>query len=204
MRALRLAGYAIAAAVILVLALGGSVYCCAGYLLAWVEPGDVFGPEWRLAQARSSLLKPDDEYQRWVHLGPIAVWTVDSGDLLAANAMANELLELAPRYRKDWNYGNAIQDVNIVRGRIALRLGNKEAAKGFLREAGRTPGSPQLNTFGPNLILARELLEAGEREAVLEYFDLIDRFWKGSAGAPTAWRHQIAMGRVPAFAMNIH
>ena len=166
-------------------------------------PANFIGPEWRLEQALKGFTKPTDEYQRWVHLGRIAVWTVDSGDLAAANAMANELIEMAPRYTRDWNYGNVIQDVNLVRGRIALRLGNRAAAVGFLHEAGRTRGSPQLDTFGPNMILARELLEAGEREEVLKYFDEIERFWTMPQGATTAWRQQVALGLVPSFGANI-
>jgi len=31
-----------------------------------------------------------------------------------------ELERLAPKYRKDWNYGNAVQDFNLVLGRLAL------------------------------------------------------------------------------------
>jgi hypothetical protein len=48
-------------------------------------------------------------------------------------------------------YGNAIQDGNIVLCRIALLDGKVEAAKVSLKEAGKTPGSPQLGSFGPNM-----------------------------------------------------
>ena len=192
------------AAVLGIGSVAGAFYFFGGYLFAWLVPGDVVSPAWQLQQAQKHFTKPNDEQERWNHLGPIAVWTVDTGDLATANAMANELMEMAPRCRNNWNYGNVIQDVNIVRGRIALRIGNKAAAVAFLREAGRTPGSPQLNSFGPNMILARELLQAGEREAVLEYFNDIERFWKLSNGATTAWRQQVALGLVPSFGANIH
>ena len=66
----------------------------------------------------------------------------------------------------------------MVFGRIALKNGKKDEAKQRLLEAGKSPGSPQMNSFGPNMSLARDLLEKGERETVLQYFDLCRKFWK--------------------------
>jgi len=54
-------------------------------------------------------------------------------------------------------------------GRSALHGGHLEGARSCLLAAGHTPGSPQLNSFGPSMSFAREMLEAGEREPVLEY-----------------------------------
>ena len=81
---------------------------------------------------------------------------------------------------KDWNYGNVIHDANLILGRVALKKGNIEKAKYYLLEAGKTPGSPQLNSFGPSFILARELLEKGGKSTVLEYLDLVSKFWANS------------------------
>lgn len=203
MLVLKLLAATLAATVLGIGSLAGAFYFFGGYVFAWALPSNFLSPEWRLQDVSKRLTKPHDEYQRWVHLGKIAIWTVDAGDLATANAMANELMELAPRYQRDWNYGNVIHDVNIVRGRIALRMGNKAAAVGFLRDAGGTRGSPQLDTYGPNMILARELLEAGEREAVLDYFTQVERFWVMPRGATTAWRQQVALGLVPSFGANI-
>ena len=41
--------------------------------------------------------------------------------------------------------------------------GDSLAAGKYLVEAAHTPGSPQLNSFGPNVTLAKELLEMGLR-----------------------------------------
>ena len=43
--------------------------------------------------------------------------------------------------------------------------------------SGKTPGSPQLNSFGPDFMLDRELLEKGERAAVLAHLELVGKFW---------------------------
>jgi hypothetical protein len=47
--------------------------------------------------------------------------------------------------------------------------GDIEEAKKQLLLAGKTPSSPQLNSFGPNMILAKELLDKGEKDTVLHY-----------------------------------
>ena len=45
-------------------------------------------------------------------------------------------------------------------------------ANAYLLAVGRTPGSPQLNSFGPNMALAAELLQKEVRDTVLQYFEL--------------------------------
>jgi hypothetical protein len=59
---------------------------------------------------------------------------------------AQELMTLAEKFRRNWNYGNAIQDGNLVFGRIAVKEGRLDEAKEFLRKAGKLPD------FGANLI----------------------------------------------------
>ena len=73
--------------------------------------------------------------------------------------------------KKSWNYGNKIYKHHTSLGRTALRKGNIEEAKMHLHAAGSTPGSPQLNSYGPNFVLARELAEQGEYDAVIAFLD---------------------------------
>lgn len=112
----------------------------------------------------------------------------------------------------NWNYGNIIHDANQILGRCALREGKLADAKAYLLKAGATPGSPQLNSFGPQMQLARELLEKGEKEAVLQYLDLVARFWanpneRTEANSKSiarehlnqleAWKRQVRAGKAP-------
>jgi hypothetical protein len=60
--------------------------------------------------------------------------------------------------------------------------------------AGKTPGSPQLNSFGPDRDLARALLERGERAAVLAYLADCARFWTGNEALLEGWRTAIEQG----------
>jgi hypothetical protein len=68
-------------------------------------------------------------------------------------------------------------------------------------KAGATPGSPQLDQFGPNFSLARDLLAAGSRDVVVKYCDEVAKFW----GDPrlARWRTAIVAGQTPDFGDNL-
>ena len=157
----------------------------------------------KLTEAREKLSKAQKQYDRWTALCNFAFWSVDAGSLNEAREAAEELLVLADKYKTDWNYGNALHKANLTLGRIELRQGNREKAKEHLLAAGRTPGSPQLDSFGPNMTLAKELLEAGDTDVVLQYFDLCQVFWKGDIGWLHVWRALINEGRKPNFALGL-
>ena len=70
-----------------------------------------------------------------------------------------------------WNQGNRTHWGHLTLGRIAFAEGNIEEAKHRLIAAAMIQGSPQLNSFGPDMTLAEELLEAGEKDVVLKYFE---------------------------------
>ncbi len=113
------------------------------------------------------------------------------------------MLTLAQKFQKDWNYGNAIQDGNLVLGRIALKEGKVDEARQRLLEAGKSRGSPQMNSFGPNMSLARDLLEKGERETVLQYFDLCRKFWEMGQSKLDRWTEDVKADRMPEFGANL-
>jgi len=156
-----------------------------------------------LVKAGAELQNAKTQYERWVALGNVALWNVDAGALDQAQVYAQELLAQSENFRNDWNYGNAIHKANLALGRVELRKGNRAGAKEYLLAAGKTPGSPQLDSFGPNMTLAKELLEAGEREAVLEYFRLCGEFWKADLGSLVNWRQLVEKGRIPNFGPNL-
>ena len=107
-------------------------------------------------------------YPRFLGLRAAADRALNQDNLDDADRLARELLDVAAAFSKDWYHGNAIHHGNLIQGRAALKRGDTQAAGDFLRAAGETPGSPQLNSFGPNMLLAKELLEAGEQEAAPE------------------------------------
>lgn len=120
-----------------------------------------------------------------------------ANDLNTAHKLATEYLELANAYRCNWNYGNAIHDANSYLGLMSLRNGNIDAAVGFLRDAGKSPGSPQLDSFGPDFELANQLLQQGQTEAVKSYLKDVQKFWKSDNGAVAGWLASIDNGDKP-------
>ena len=111
-----------------------------------------------------------------------------------ARQWASAILE---NNRPGWNYGNNVHHGNIALGKIALAQGEVQAAASHLLLAGDTPGSPQLNSFGPDTELARKLLEEGEDEAVLQYLDQCAKFWKSGQERLKAWTAIVRAGEIP-------
>ena len=141
--------------------------------------------------------------------------TLDAGLALAyveSGTRTKEILTiaealLASNTVTNWNYGNLIYDMHTLLGRIALRGGDVAGAKRQLAASGKTPGSPQLNSFGPDFVLARELLQKGEQTAVTEHLDNIAVFWANPDASSSsakehqkriaAWKETIRAGQTP-------
>jgi tetratricopeptide (TPR) repeat protein len=125
---------------------------------------------------------------------------------LAANKpqKAKEYAEkMLSQKSSSWNYGNNIHHGNIILGRIALTLDDLEEAKRRLIKAGKTPGSPQLNSFGPSMALAKELLQKGEKDVVLKYFELCSKFWKSGKDRLLKWSVVVKDGKIPDFGKTL-
>jgi tetratricopeptide (TPR) repeat protein len=142
--------------------------------------------------------------ERFYNLDDLGKAALAAGEYDKARRYAGELLAAAPRFPKNWNYGNALHLGNLVLGRLALRDGKLKEAEAFLAASAETPGSPQLDSFGPNMALAKELLEKGRRRAVLDYFSACRRFWKHDGGLLDEWSREVKDGKVPDFGGNLN
>ncbi len=116
---------------------------------------------------------------------------------------AKQSLAEAVSYPDDWNHGNAVHHGNSVLGLCALQQGDAELAAEFLIKAGKTPGSPQLDSFAPNMLLAKALLEKGGKDVALEYFGLCRKFWEMGADRLDRWTKDVNAGNVPEFGGNL-
>jgi len=171
--------------------------------VASLQGCNAFFPGDRYQQAIKELTNAKTDEDRFYALDGAAKESFQSGHTEDARKFAKELLEMSSRFKTDWNYGNAIQDGNLVLGRIAVKEGRIDEAKKFLIEAGKSKGSPQMDTFGPNMSLAKDLLEKGERETVLEYFELCRKFWEMHRGRLDEWAAQVKQKQVPDFGPNL-
>jgi hypothetical protein len=135
------------------------------------------------------------------HLARSASRTCDANRIAGTEHLARELLQRFSGLTYDWNHGNAIHYANLALGRVALRRGDTEQAKTHLLRAGGTPGSPQLGDYGPDMTLARELLERGEAATVLRYLSLCSRFWRNERRncVLSDWTAAVESGQIPDF-----
>ena len=108
-----------------------------------------------------------------------------------AHLMLDDDSQGSEHYWYNVHYGN------ITLGKIALAEGDVQRAASYLLLAGTTAGSVKLNVRGPDTELAQELLERGERESVLQYFDLCAHFWESGRERLVEWAALVRAGSVP-------
>jgi hypothetical protein len=136
-----------------------------------------------------------DERERLRQLPRLAEAAFEAGDYSKAHAYASELLSKADSGHK----GLAVFYGNQVLGRLALAEGDVERANGLLLASAETTGSPTLCSFGPSMVLARELLRRGERDVVLRYLERCSSFWAYGAEWLARWASTIERGETPDF-----
>jgi hypothetical protein len=181
------------------------------YITPFVLCGFLFGcerggpttPQSRLTSGVDKLANAKTAEARFYALGHAAKESFVVGNTNDASKYAQELMTLLPKFPGNWNYGNAVQDSNLVLGRIAVKEGRIEDAKQYLLAAGNSPGSPQMDSFGPNVSLAKDLLEKGERAVVIEYFELCRKFWRMHPEQLDHWSQEVKAGKIPEFGPNL-
>jgi len=117
-----------------------------------------------------------------------------------ARGFATDLLKLVgdPPDTRD---GNAFHDGHVVLGRLTLKDGDIQQAKAHLLQAGRARGGGMLTSFGPNMSLAKELADRGERETVIRYLELCRSFWH--TPQLDQWIVTLMEGKTPNFGANL-
>lgn len=152
-------------------------------------------------ESQKSFSKEDAE--KFYQLTKMAPKALEMGETEKAKSYAELLLKNAENFQGNWNFGNAVHVANLVLGLIALDENKMDEAKNFLLEAGKTPGSPPLNSFGPNMLLAKELLEKEEFETVSQYLELVGVFWKNHDDDLAAWKEAVKNKQIPNFGPNL-
>lgn len=180
-----------------------AVLLLAGVLAGCEKAPKAAIPADRYAAALQDLQKAKNPDERFAYLNPAIKEAVNAGKDAEAMAFIEEQAGLLPQYKENWNYGNAVQDINQGLGRLALREGRAGDAETYLLKSAGHEGSPQLGSYGPNMRLAQELLEKGRKDAVLKYFELCAKFWKNDNGRLKWWAEEVRAGKRPDFGANL-
>ncbi|HEY5914197.1 MAG TPA: hypothetical protein VJA21_26720 [Verrucomicrobiae bacterium] len=172
-------------------------------------------PEWKgmeahatnqYAQEMKALAGATNEYVRFLNLDRAAKISLAVGRTEEARQFARDMLVLDDKYSRgdpEKANGDAVHDGHLVLGLIASDEGQVEEAKRHLLAAGKSRGSPVLGSFGPNMSLAKELLEKGEQETVLQYLESCRKFWGSGSEKLDEWTKDIQAGRIPNFGGNL-
>ena len=99
----------------------------------------------------------------------------------------------------DPDYGNAVYNGNLILSQSALDRNDIPGAKRYLLEAAASPGARIIELSGLDTSVARTLLQRGERDTVLEYFNRGRNLWPQGGQLITRWETIIRAGRMPNF-----
>ena len=152
----------------------------------------------RLQAAREPL----EKFHAQVHF---VRWANNAHQLTEAKPVAEVILKTAPKFAKNWDYGNGIHIAHIVLGRLAASSGDVGSAKYHLKSAAFPQASTHLREFGPNLSLARDLLKRGECDAVVEFLEKYAKIWRadGATQKFAEWNRDIKGGKFPRFGAHL-
>ncbi len=154
---------------------------------------DAARSQWSSPQARGA----DSDITRLHGLGRELRRAFLNSNFPAARTLAAEYLTLAAKYPCSEGYGDAIYGANSYLGRISIKDGDVAAAGQYLLAAGKTPGSGVLDSIGPDLTLANQLLRAGQVDTVVKFLQEIRAFWKPGQRQLDSWTADIEAGQRP-------
>lgn len=132
-------------------------------------------------------------------MADLAITAFAAGDTRNARGLAEAMLAASPG---DRNQGDYIHYGNLVLGRIALDEGNADEARDHLLAAARTGGAPLRRFGGPDMALARKLLDRGQVTIVVQYLELCLDLWERGEEDVRDWIALIEAGRTPDFDHN--
>jgi hypothetical protein len=133
----------------------------------------------RTATARESLA------------GEMAQASFKVGDFAGAAELAKVYLGSTDR--------SAPQRANTILGRVALRSGDLPTARQYLLASSGPEAAKDISMSGPTMILAKELLDEGEQDTVIQYLENCVALWPRGADVLSIWMADIKKGKTPNF-----
>jgi tetratricopeptide (TPR) repeat protein len=155
-------------------------------------PGEHFDAPQRADEAYKRVLAlTRNPIARESLAGEMAVAAFKMGDFPGAAEFAK--IQLGSKDK------SAPQRANTILGRVALRSGDVASAKQYLLDSSKSEAANDISLSGPSMSLAKELLEKGERETVLQYLDNCLTLWPRGENVLQVWIADIRKGKTPNF-----
>ena len=166
--------------------------------------------------------EPDRRIDLWKYLKKLSTCPPMSKETLYAFSNAvyeayqgddREKYTKAMRNYQDWvilasppMYGDVVHIDHLYRGLFALQDGKIKLARLELLKAGRPPAGAVISSFGPNCLLARELLKVGEQQPVLDFLQWCKAFWLLPVRLLhlPKWERTIRRGGIPDFGGSLY
>jgi hypothetical protein len=146
---------------------------------------------------QQAISDSDPDWSQLTLLCKLAKLSFDAGRSELAKQTSLEMLTKVEAVEPH-NRGQAVHVAHTVLGRLALKAGDADTAKQELLASCKVEGGPRLGSYGPQMQLAQELLERGEKECVLQYLDRCRSFWEMSDGKLEIWMAAIRGDSTPA------
>lgn len=147
------------------------------------------------------------QLERFLRLPIASLYAVDAGALEKARNYSTELMASAAAPEEGWTTALQAYAAHIghtVAGRLELRTGDLAGAKRELAEASQTNGSARIGSRRPDMSLASELFDCGEKAAVLAYPRECAASWKLDNSQTAVWIAAIEQGKRPTFVLSSH
>ena len=137
-----------------------------------------------------------ERYEMQLGMGN-AAW--QAGQMARARAAAQALLNVtryaSPVPRDQMSYYE--HEAKHLLGLVAYQEGRRPEAVSYLLQAGRAEPGSLLKSKGPDFMLAKLLLAAGEKGAVLQFLGYCEKFWDNDK--LHAWEKLVEAGGSPTF-----
>ena len=141
------------------------------------KAGQALDPHAKVQYLSKALEIADTQPQQMRVLNDRMEAEFDAGDAAAAGHDAEQLLDIVTVNPTVGNFDQMIHAAETMLGRVALAHGNRAEAKQHLMESAKVK-----LTGAPKMTLAQDLLDAGEKDAVVQYLQSCRAFWKFDEG----------------------
>jgi len=141
---------------------------------------------------------------------------IEAENIEKAQAYAVEIWNKAAIFKDNPSYEFAYHQSSQVLGRVVLRRYRRDdfakadylkTSKEFLINSVKNLSSSNKTDFMPGMALAKELLEIGERDIVINYLELCANVWKGDDVVKNKikeWLEAVKNGKIPDFGSYLY